>query len=257
MVERGVLPKDFYIAMDCVGAIPYYGDVRTLDRLGLTDARIARAPSLRKFMAHTKVAPYAYAQERGVDLWIEDRVHSLMPLTAMRLLQQIGNAAQGAGRDDSTQRVYAADAGDGLVMLGRLPQGISRTRARAPRLNFRELTDSDFLTDFAGKAIPAYETLVRRQPENVGAVFRLAYLYLMIRQYPRALELYGWLDQVTPNKADVLENLGLSQAGMGDTAKARGNLTRALALARSRGDRAGETRLRGHLQALGPARMTP
>ena len=38
MIDQGELPADLYVAMDCVGAIPYYGNVHTLDRLGLSSA---------------------------------------------------------------------------------------------------------------------------------------------------------------------------------------------------------------------------
>lgn len=38
LIRDGRLPRDVYLTMPCVGVIPYEADVRTLDRMGLTDA---------------------------------------------------------------------------------------------------------------------------------------------------------------------------------------------------------------------------
>src|SRR5262249_15899498 len=50
--DDGTLPSDLYIAVDCVGAVPYYSDFRTLDRFGLTDAHVAHSAPVREVMAH-------------------------------------------------------------------------------------------------------------------------------------------------------------------------------------------------------------
>src|SRR5205814_6352046 len=44
LMAAGTLPRDVYLATDCVGVVPYVADVRTLDRLGLTDAAVAHGP---------------------------------------------------------------------------------------------------------------------------------------------------------------------------------------------------------------------
>jgi hypothetical protein len=36
VLARDALPRDLYVAIDCVGAVPYRTDLRILDRLGLT-----------------------------------------------------------------------------------------------------------------------------------------------------------------------------------------------------------------------------
>ncbi|MBI1798329.1 MAG: hypothetical protein HYR73_01420, partial [Candidatus Eisenbacteria bacterium] len=43
LIDQGVLPRDVYIAMGSVGAIPYYSGARVLDRVGLTDAHGAHS----------------------------------------------------------------------------------------------------------------------------------------------------------------------------------------------------------------------
>jgi hypothetical protein len=76
LIDGGVIPQDTHVAIDCVGAIPYYTGLRVLDRLGLTDARVAHGPFVREMMAHGKQASPEYAKEIGVDLWAENPVQS-------------------------------------------------------------------------------------------------------------------------------------------------------------------------------------
>ena len=71
MVSEGLLPRDTHIAIPCVGAIPYWSGLRTLDELGLTDKVVARQkmpPSAERAMAHDKVASHEYLVASGVDL---------------------------------------------------------------------------------------------------------------------------------------------------------------------------------------------
>jgi arabinofuranosyltransferase len=67
LVETGLLPPDTYIAIACAGAIPYYSNLRVLDRLGLTDAHVARSEFREgeRAMAHDKRATYDYAGRRA------------------------------------------------------------------------------------------------------------------------------------------------------------------------------------------------
>lgn len=257
LIEQGTLPADFYVAMDCVGAIPYYSDIRTLDRLGLTDARVAHSPSVRKFMAHTKSATIEYARERGVDLWIVDPVHSLCPLTSMHLLTAISDAGKGAAAGDTVQKYYAADIGDGLLLLGRLPQGIARTRARIPRLQFRELVDPAFVREFVEKSIPAYLELIEKEPRNLAPVQRLGFICILGQRYRQAHAIYEMLDRAVPDNPGVIQNLALCQEALGDTASARRSVARAMTLALAAGDRRLENRLRAHMRWLEAAPPGP
>ena len=76
LVDAGVIARDAYIAMDCVGVIPYMSGLLVLDRLGLNDAHVARGESARgvRRLAHEKRADLAYARERGVHFWTLDPV---------------------------------------------------------------------------------------------------------------------------------------------------------------------------------------
>lgn len=79
LVSKGVLNKDTYIALDCVGIISYKGGVKILDRLGLNDKTIAKAPENLKFrMAHSKRAEISYALKRGCDFWLVDMAYPFL-----------------------------------------------------------------------------------------------------------------------------------------------------------------------------------
>jgi len=80
MVGEGLLPRDAFIAIPCVGAIPYFSNLRTLDELGLTDKVVARQPmppTAERAMAHDKTASNDYLEATGVDLaapWMEPHI---------------------------------------------------------------------------------------------------------------------------------------------------------------------------------------
>ena len=251
LVEQGKLPSDFYIAMDCVGAIPYYGDVRVLDRLGLTDAHVAHSPFVRKLMAHGKAATLEYARDRGVDLWPVDPVHSLCPYTSASLLAAINGAMNRAAAGGSRYKECAAEVGDDDLLVGILPQGIENARARVPRLRFRELADPAFVREFVEKSIPAYLDLIREDPDNYGVTYRLAYIYLLGQRYQAAQVLYERLDRLAPGRPDVIEFLALCQQILGDIEGARRSLNRSMELALGRGDQEHASRLRDRLRQLG------
>lgn len=130
-VKDGALPEDTHIAVCCVGAIPYYSDLKTLDRLGLTDRNVARQESASskedRMMAHEKVAGVRYAIKRGVDLWALDPVHLLLPADHP-LLQIYGYMRTG----------YAAvaDVGRGRWLLVRTINGPGALNRRFPKLHF-------------------------------------------------------------------------------------------------------------------------
>ena len=177
LIDQGLLPSDAYIAMDCVGVIPYLSNVHALDRLGLTDAHVAHSPFVRQLMAHGKQATLDYGRERGVDLWLLDGVHSHLHLTSPRLLAAMLAAARGAGPADSASAAWAADVGGGWFLVTVLPQGPARARARLPRLEFRALDDAAFVREFEARATTAYEELMRRNPGDPGLASRLAMVH--------------------------------------------------------------------------------
>jgi hypothetical protein len=139
LVAQGRLPPDTRLAVDCVGALPYLSRLPTLDRLGLTDAHVARSmreePPGRRLMAHDRRATLAYAEERGVDLW---SVHPYLLLTQYEGydIDLIRMAELALGRP-----VHAASLGGGWLVVAVLPQGLKHARERFQNLSFFRATD--------------------------------------------------------------------------------------------------------------------
>ncbi|MHC4611431.1 MAG: hypothetical protein ACYS7M_13890, partial [Planctomycetota bacterium] len=116
-VEAGLLPADTQIAVDSVGAIPYYSNLRVLDRLGLTDAHVAHSQFTGgpQFLAHDKMANFDYARDAGVDLWALDHVHSLLHVTDDQLLAHIMPV------HEQQLPVYVANVGEGYTLPAAAP----------------------------------------------------------------------------------------------------------------------------------------
>jgi len=142
LVTQGRLPADAYVAVDCVGAIPYYSRLRTLDRLGLTDARVAHSSFVQpEIMAHGKYARFDEARARGVELWASDHVHLLLDVTQPGFVEQVASLAQSRGE------LFLARVDLRRYLVARLPQGLERTNARFPRLRFRSNLDPEALRE--------------------------------------------------------------------------------------------------------------
>jgi arabinofuranosyltransferase len=132
LIELGVLPSRAHIATDSVGAIPYFSRLRTLDRLGLTDAVVARSDFVRpELLGHGKTASLDYARAIGVDLWPVDPVHLLWLPFDPSLPERLRPWRE-AGLD-----VHFAAVGGGLYLVAHLPQGIDATREKFPELAWR------------------------------------------------------------------------------------------------------------------------
>ncbi len=248
---QGLLPPDVHLAMACVGAIPYYSNVRTLDVLGLTDAHVAHSgfahPEGERTMAHDKMADYEYVKSRGVDLWAAEGVHSIAPLTSSILL--------GAVREAVTRRldVYAADVGRGDFLIGYLPQGPEAAARRMPRLRFRRVAEPAFVNDFLARGIAAYRDSLARDPGNARDRFDLAYLLFIDKQFAAARTLYLALAPVMPASLDLWENLSICEISLGRRADARFALERGLALSIEQADTERAERLRRALASLDAA----
>lgn len=138
LVEEGILPPDTHIAIDCVGAIPYYSGLNVLDRLGLTDRQVARSPAWDPvFLVHSKRARMDYARRVGVDFWALDYVHLRWTPEDPAFISLVSLASR-----EKTD-AYLVDPGDGSHILAYLPQGIDQTRRRFPQLKFRSLREPD------------------------------------------------------------------------------------------------------------------
>jgi hypothetical protein len=138
LIAKGVLPKDLYLATDCVGALPYYSNLRVLDRVGLTDSKVARQKNARKnfrVMAHDKMATEDYIRSAGVDVGALDNVYIVLPAGHPRLLLHAHRAIAKPGN-----QVYA-DLGDGCYLLVNAVQGLEQLQARLPKVHLAKATE--------------------------------------------------------------------------------------------------------------------
>ncbi len=245
LIERGVLPRDLYVAVSCVGVIPYVTDLRTLDRHGLTDAHVAHSPpAMTEIMAHGKVATLDYARSRGVDVWAVDPVHLVVPVTSNRLLV----ATRESGEPGA--EAYAAVLGDDQYLLCVLPQGLERTASRLPQLQLRPTLDPRFILEYIARAIEVTAQRLRADPSNFDDWRRLAMLTLGQGRIAEAKQLYEHLAQVLPTDGAVWENLALCDTQLGDAPGALAALQRALELARAEGSPDDERRLVGRIDEV-------
>jgi len=128
LIDQELVPQDVHIAIPSVGAIPYVGEFRALDRTGLTDKGVAKQESaVEGWMAHGKNATLEYMQAAGVDLVSID-VHVTWPVEDRRFAAAY-LAAEGA-----------ADVGDGRFLLGRFPSGLDAAKQRFPSLGLQRPT---------------------------------------------------------------------------------------------------------------------
>lgn len=138
LVERGVLPIDTHIGICCVGAIPYLSRLRTLDRIGLTDAVVARGQVTQpQLVAHARSASREYGRQRGVDFWSMDPVRLLFNGRDPQLARSLRGMYQ-LGYD-----AYVAPVGDHLYLVADLLQGLEASRRKFPALDWRSLRDPD------------------------------------------------------------------------------------------------------------------
>src|SRR5262249_35992294 len=123
-IDAGVLPPETRIAVDCVGAIPYYTDLPVLDRHGLTDAIVSRRPPTNpNAMAHEKSATLADGRRFGVDLWAWAPTDLVVRVTSPELLYAVMHPVR-----DSLPVVASLLAPD-EVLLCTLPLGREREAA--------------------------------------------------------------------------------------------------------------------------------
>ena len=234
-VERGLLPADTYVAMACVGAIPYYSDLRTLDTLGLTDAEVAHsAPVAQRAMAHDKEATLEYGGARGVDLWAVEGVHPVAHVTSTIMLSAVRTAVT---EGDRFLPYYAASIGDGNYLIAYLLQGVAQARARFPRLRWRTMGEPAFVNQFLAEGIQAYRDKLARERNNHQARLEMAYLLLIDKQFTAAEAEYERLSQPMAGNPDLWENWATCREKLGDLSGAEQALDRARTLAADLGDR--------------------
>jgi len=228
LANEGVLPEDAHLAISAVGAIPYYSNLRVLDRLGLTDAVVAKsAPGELRVMAHDRHATFEYATESGVDLWSQHPVHLLYRLDDDALIWGL-DAARGSG-----ESLYFADAGNGDYLVARLPQGIDKTAPRFPKLTFHEARDDAAYLAFLDAAIDARRLKVAANPSARDARVSLGSTLSARGRDEEALPIFRAL--ADENDAEGWYNLGTILARRAEYASAVDAFRRALAVDPSMG----------------------
>jgi hypothetical protein len=132
MVSQGLLPADTRIAIDCVGAVPYYSRIWTLDRLGLCDARVAHGPwrSGPRILAHGKEALGPYIAAQGIDLV---PVHPFNFILSDRSVREVIAMLQTSPPGDD---YFLHRLGPDRNFVASFPLGADIAAARFPRLRF-------------------------------------------------------------------------------------------------------------------------
>jgi len=231
LIREGRLPRDTYVAMPCVGVIPYVTDLPTLDRLGLTDAHVAHGPfARREFVAHDKVATMDYARTHGVELWTDPR--PIVHLTDEALRRAMRQTR------DGEETWYAADLGAGDYLLARLPLGPERVARRMPALPFARLDDSTFVEPYVRRAIPALRAALAADPADDAARRELASLLVFRGEIAPARAVYRELSARRPGDVQVWLRLWWCSDRLGEHAAGLEALERALGAARAAGDSA-------------------
>ena len=243
---RGALPRDVYVAIDCVGVVPYRTDLRTLDRLGLTDAHVAHGAFLRDVVAHGKYATMDYARERGVDVWSADPVSPVLPVGHSRLEREIRKAV-GQGGD-----YYAADLGSGEFLDALFPQGIEKARARFANLELRPLQDSTIVASYVAQLLPGFLADLEQQRVHPIRIQRVGEICVLSNDLRSAAAVYDAASRAYPAEFQFPWMLAICRKLSGDTAGAAEPLQRAGDILVQRGDQAGPARLGALFAQLKP-----
>ncbi|MEO5619046.1 MAG: hypothetical protein ABIS67_14855 [Candidatus Eisenbacteria bacterium] len=230
LIDDGLLPSDVSMAMDCVGAIPYVTRARTLDRLGLTDARVAHQSFSLDLVAHGKQASFQYAGERGMDLWFFHPAQLIVPTASSRAMRAFSEVPQ------NEPALYVAPLARDRWLMAGFPLGEAQARARMPRLRFWNMRDTADVRAALGVATAAWQARHDSLPRDSETLDALGFLHGQAGDWARAAQLYLQLAEVTPADPDPLLNRAGSLDRIGDTAGARVALHGAADRARAAGD---------------------
>jgi hypothetical protein len=200
-----------------------------LDRLGLTDARVARGARAGEYQAHWRFATLEYARERGVDLWADDRVHLVCGLDSRPMLRALNSLGDGENR-------YVADLGRGRFLLVRLPLGPEAVQRRLPAVRFSSLSDPAFLRSHLLRVAMALIDSLPVRPQGAASALRIAQWFRTTGDPRGAIDVLEGLIARGMAPVTVLEELAFSQAAIGEMDSARATLLKAYMKARSSGD---------------------
>jgi hypothetical protein len=223
LVSTGVLAQDTHVAISAVGAVPYYSDLRVLDRLGLTDRVVAKSePGELRVLAHDRHATLEYAAASAVDFWSEHPVHLLMRIDDGNLLWRLEDArATGAP-------VYFADVGGGDYLVAKLPQGLDKTSLRFPRLAFHAATEDVAYEALLDAVIEAHRRELASHPSGREARVSLGSALSARGREEEALAVFRTL--ADENDVEGWYNLGTILARRGAVDAAVDAFRRALAI---------------------------
>lgn len=133
-IESGELPRDLYVAMGPVGAIPYRTHWKVFDVFGLTDPAIGKLPFARpNLRAHGKLASVASMRARGAEL----------------LLLSVWQRASEPPPDVASMRsldgapLIGIELEHGVWLAGYALQGLDQLRARLPLVRVSDLSRLD------------------------------------------------------------------------------------------------------------------
>ena len=215
LVRQGRIAPDALLAISSVGAIPYYSGLPVLDRLGLTDAHVARQPFRGWAMAHSKRATLDYARARGVDFWALDEVHSLWREDDQAFYRRLGSAVRGEIVEDAP--VYLAEVGDGMDLLGILPRGPEQASGKFPGVRFRRTDDPEATRQVFERGIRIFGETARRDPADPKARLEYALVLFDAGRYDPAIEAFSAAATAGEPKAWI--GLGRAWILKGDDAK--------------------------------------
>lgn len=232
LVAAGRIPPDFHVAMSSVGLVPYASDLPTLDRLGLTDAWVARAPALgeERAMGHERRDTWDHARRVGVDLSSVRAATILFEPSDPLLLRSLASASA-AGLPAAW-----AEIEPGAILAGTLPQGLEATRLAFPMLPFRPLSASRDWAALAGRCVPDLDA-ARREP-GADLEQSLAYGHALLTA-GRAVEALPVLESLVterPAWVDAWKALSGARALSGDLPGARVAIREAIDAAGRAGD---------------------
>jgi hypothetical protein len=235
-VATGRIPRDLHVALSSVGIVPYASALPTLDRLGLTDRWVARAPAVsdRRAMGHERRDTLDYARRIGVDLSAVRAATLLFDADDPLLLPALA-AADGAGLEAAWIEIEP-----GAILAGTLPQGIEATRAAFPSLPFRPLANPEDWEALADRCLPALERARRDSGASPGPTLALAQALLAAGRPGEARPLLEPLAASHPRWVEALRALAGARAMTGDLAGGREAIARAIDAARAAGSETSE-----------------
>lgn len=230
-IGAGRFPKDVPVVLTSVGAIPYYTDLPTIDRAGLTDATVAHAPIVGEVrgMAHDQRDVDDYVRARGAILSAVTSVHLFFRADDPDLVTVVTSAFR-AGVEPAW-----AEIAPGEILLARLPSGIDAARARLPGVPLRNLSEPGAFEGLLARVETALRARISATPGDLEARIALGQVLLLTSDPVEAAEVFDQVLLPAPDRISAWTGLSGARFGLGDRAGALAAADRAIALARKRG----------------------